>query len=51
MAFGLAHQERYGEMDKKTAFAIMDSYYDNGGNFIDTANVYHEGQSEQWLGE
>ncbi|KAL3484485.1 NADP-dependent oxidoreductase domain-containing protein [Aspergillus germanicus] len=51
MTFGLAHQERYGEMTKETAFAIMDHYYDNGGNFIDTANIYHEGQSEQWLGE
>jgi aryl-alcohol dehydrogenase-like predicted oxidoreductase len=51
MTFGLAHQERYGEMTKEAAFAIMDHYYDNGGNFIDTANIYHEGQSERWLGE
>ncbi|QMW45827.1 hypothetical protein G4B11_009282 [Aspergillus flavus] len=51
MTFGLSHRERYGETTKETAFSIMDFYYDNGGNFIDTANVYHEGQSEQWLGE
>lgn len=43
MTFGLAHSERYGEMTKETAFDIMDSYYNNGGYFIDTANVCHEG--------
>jgi len=29
----------------------QDTYYDLGGNFIDTANVYQFGQSEQWIGE
>lgn len=38
-------------MDKDTAFSIMDHYYDQGGNFIDTANIYQYGQSEEWLGE
>ncbi|KAJ5992420.1 NAD(P)-linked oxidoreductase [Penicillium sp. IBT 35674x] len=51
MTFGLTHSKRYGEMTKETAFDIMNSFYDSGGNFIDTANAYHEGQSEQWLGE
>ncbi|KAJ5524400.1 NAD(P)-linked oxidoreductase [Penicillium frequentans] len=51
MTFGLTHSGQYGEMTKWTAFEIMNSFYDNGGNFIDTANAYHEGQSEQWLGE
>jgi aryl-alcohol dehydrogenase-like predicted oxidoreductase len=51
MTFGLAHAEKYGEMTKETAFDIMNAFYDDGGNFIDTANAYHEGQSEQWLGE
>ncbi|KAI9045187.1 putative NAD(P)-linked oxidoreductase [Aspergillus affinis] len=51
MMFGSSHQERYGEITKETAFSIMDTYYDNGGNFIDTANVYQNGESEQWLGE
>ena len=40
MTFGDSHQERYGKMSKDAAFAIMDHFYDNGGNFIDTANVY-----------
>jgi aryl-alcohol dehydrogenase-like predicted oxidoreductase len=40
-----------GECSKETAFEILDTYYDLGGNFIDTANAYHGGQSEQWIGE
>lgn len=27
-----------GEMDKESSFKLLDSYFDNGGNFIDTAN-------------
>lgn len=40
-----------GKCDKKTSFEILDYFYDNGGNFIDTANNYQDEQSEQWLGE
>ncbi|KAB8074612.1 Aldo/keto reductase [Aspergillus leporis] len=40
-----------GEACRDTAFKILDYYYDNGGNFIDTANFYQEGESEQWIGE
>jgi aryl-alcohol dehydrogenase-like predicted oxidoreductase len=29
-------QKRLGECDKETSFKILDTYYDNGGNFIDT---------------
>ncbi|KAI9069422.1 Aldo/keto reductase [Trametes sanguinea] len=51
MTFGTAHPERYGEITKEEAFRIMDHFYDNGGNFIDTANGYQDGQSEEWVGE
>lgn len=51
MTFGEANQERYGKITKKDAFDIMDRFYEAGGNFIDTANAYQAGQSEQWLGE
>lgn len=27
-----------GTMDKASSFKLLDAYYDNGGNFIDTAN-------------
>lgn len=40
-----------GECTKETTFAILDRFYAAGGNFIDTANMYMNGQSEAWLGE
>lgn len=40
-----------GEVTKQGAFELLDTYYDLGGNFIDTANSYHSGESEEWLGE
>ncbi|KAF9309484.1 hypothetical protein BG003_009699 [Podila horticola] len=30
---------------------IFDRYYESGGNFFDTANVYTNGESEKFLGE
>lgn len=51
MTFGESQKERYGECSKDDAFAILDLFWENGGNFIDTANVYQAGQSETWLGE
>lgn len=42
---------RYGECSKEDAFSILDTFYKNGGAFIDTANAYQEGQSEVWVGE
>jgi aryl-alcohol dehydrogenase-like predicted oxidoreductase len=46
MTFGTSHEERYGKCSKDEAFAIMDHFYSNGGNFIDTANGYRSGESE-----
>ncbi|CAA7268298.1 unnamed protein product [Cyclocybe aegerita] len=40
-----------GSMDKETSFKLLDAYYDNGGNFIDTANNYQDETSEQFIGE
>ncbi|KGO75078.1 Aldo/keto reductase [Penicillium italicum] len=40
-----------GECIKDQAFELLDTYYDLGGNFIDTANIYQFGQSEEWIGE
>jgi aryl-alcohol dehydrogenase-like predicted oxidoreductase len=40
-----------GECSKDTAFEIFDLYYSQGGNFINTANNYQEGETEEWLGE
>ncbi|MBD3320792.1 MAG: hypothetical protein GF350_06835, partial [Chitinivibrionales bacterium] len=47
MTFG---QKDWG-CDKKTAFTIVDSFLHLGGNFIDTADMYAGGVSEEILGE
>ena len=36
--------------DEKESHRILDAYAEAGGNFIDTANKYHEGQSEEIVG-
>ncbi|KAH6972837.1 NADP-dependent oxidoreductase domain-containing protein [Ilyonectria sp. MPI-CAGE-AT-0026] len=51
MTFGEKQIDRYGECPKDEAFAILDHFYSQGGNFLDTANVYQLGQSEEWVGE
>jgi aryl-alcohol dehydrogenase-like predicted oxidoreductase len=35
---------------EEESFRIMDAYAEAGGNFLDTANKYHEGQSEEIVG-
>ncbi|KAJ9614292.1 aryl-alcohol dehydrogenase [Cladophialophora chaetospira] len=40
-----------GSMSKEASFSLLNAYFECGGNFIDTANNYQDGQSEQWLGE
>src|SRR3979409_2538969 len=37
--------------EKNEARKMLDLYIDNGGNFVDTANVYSNGSSEKMLGE
>jgi aryl-alcohol dehydrogenase-like predicted oxidoreductase len=36
--------------DEKQSFAVLDAYADAGGNFIDTANRYSDGESESIIG-
>ena len=36
--------------DEKESHRVLASYAEAGGNFIDTANKYHEGQSEEIVG-
>ena len=38
-------------VEKPVARLLLDRYVEAGGNFIDTANGYHKGESEAWLGE
>ncbi|EWZ43388.1 sterigmatocystin biosynthesis dehydrogenase stcV [Fusarium oxysporum Fo47] len=51
MNFEDAYTARMGECSKETAFKILDHFVSSGGNFIDTANAYQAGQTEEWLGE
>jgi aryl-alcohol dehydrogenase-like predicted oxidoreductase len=39
------------EAEEKTSFEIMDFFAEQGGNFIDTANAYTAGASEQMVGK
>ena len=37
--------------DKETARRLFDIYVDAGGNVVDTADLYTNGNSETWVGE
>jgi len=37
--------------DKDTSRKLFDAYRSAGGNFFDTADMYADGTSEEWLGE
>ncbi|OAL45330.1 Aldo/keto reductase [Pyrenochaeta sp. DS3sAY3a] len=51
MNFGNAWEEYMGKCDKETTFGILDFFYKQGGNFIDTSNNYQNEESEIWIGE
>ncbi|CCF53228.1 hypothetical protein NDA10_002263 [Ustilago hordei] len=40
-----------GGLNKEASFELLDAFYKLGGNFIDTANLYTDGQSEEFIGE
>ena len=40
-----------GVCDQATTESILDFFYENGGNFIDTSNNYQLEESEKWVGE
>jgi aryl-alcohol dehydrogenase-like predicted oxidoreductase len=37
--------------DESTSFDVLDAYASAGGNFLDTANKYHNGQTEEICGK
>ncbi|KAJ6505317.1 aryl-alcohol dehydrogenase [Mycena sanguinolenta] len=52
MAFGDKHVNMgLAAMTKEVAFDLLDAFFDAGGNQIDTANAYQEGNSERVIGE
>ena len=40
-----------GTIDRVKAGRLVDTLYQNGVNYFDTAYVYHQGESEEFLGE
>lgn len=36
--------------DEATSHAVLDAYREAGGNFLDTANKYHGGETEEFVG-
>lgn len=51
MSIGQAWSQGLGALTKSDAFKLLDSFVEAGGNFIDTANHYQDGESETWIGE
>ncbi|KAI2785519.1 Aldo/keto reductase [Daldinia loculata] len=50
MNFGNVWKDYMGECDEKTTEDILDYYYNQGGNFIDTSNNYQFEESEKRIG-
>ncbi|KAI0594385.1 aldo/keto reductase [Biscogniauxia sp. FL1348] len=51
MSFGEAWKSWMGAVDQKTVEEILDFFYAQGGNFVDTSNNYQAEESEKWIGE
>jgi aryl-alcohol dehydrogenase-like predicted oxidoreductase len=51
MTFGEAGITMQGKSTVAESTSILDAYYAAGGNFIDTANLYQNGESERRLGQ
>jgi len=51
MNFGGLWEKFLGECPDEEAIKMLDLYTDKGGNFLDTANVYHMGKSEELVGK
>jgi aryl-alcohol dehydrogenase-like predicted oxidoreductase len=51
MNFGNAWKDYMGACDQSQTEKILDFFYEQGGNFIDTANNYQGEESEEWIGD
>jgi len=49
--FGRETAEGNLEIDRASAYELLDAYEAHGGRFIDTADMYGEGASEEWIGD
>ncbi|MFC7165043.1 aldo/keto reductase [Halospeciosus flavus] len=48
--FGRETEAGNVEIDEERAYELLDAYADAGGRYIDTADVYGDGDSERWIG-
>ncbi|WP_435155158.1 aldo/keto reductase [Haladaptatus sp. DFWS20] len=48
--FGRENDDGEVEIGEKRAHELLDAYADAGGNFIDTADMYGDGESERYIG-
>ncbi|KAJ9125652.1 putative aryl-alcohol dehydrogenase aad14 [Naganishia vaughanmartiniae] len=51
MSIGEAWKGMMGSMDKEQSYKLLDAFFEAGGNAIDTANIYQDDQSEEWIGD
>ncbi|GGL66958.1 aldo/keto reductase [Halocalculus aciditolerans] len=49
--FGKETEEGNVEIGEERAYELLDAYEAAGGRYIDTADVYGGGQSEEWIGD
>jgi aryl-alcohol dehydrogenase-like predicted oxidoreductase len=49
--FGRENDEGTVEIGRDRAHELLDAYADAGGNFIDTADMYGDGRSEEYIGD
>ncbi|WP_101294674.1 aldo/keto reductase [Halegenticoccus soli] len=49
--FGRENDAGEIEVDRDRAHELLDAYAERGGNFIDTADMYGEGRSEEYIGD
>ncbi|CAG9936935.1 unnamed protein product [Clonostachys rosea f. rosea IK726] len=51
MSFGNAWKDQMGDRSQREVEALLDYFYSQVGNFIDTSNNYQFQESEQWVGD
>lgn len=49
ISFGESWSSAFGQ--NEPADDLLDAYFEQGGNFIDTLNTYHQGESEELIGQ
>lgn len=49
--FGAKREDGTEEIDRQTAYELLDQYAEVGGNFIDLADAYADGTAEQYVGD